>query len=167
MISSNQRVSMSVCAYRRDTGAAANHRMPFNIPRTITPHTNVYASLNEITPIVPGLHLSSLMAARNIQLLKDRQITHILTILDFPVDFEGWSGKRLVIKLSDTLKTDLLSRFDECVDFIEHAIREGGNVLVHCMQGLSRSVSVVAAYLIRCVGMSAREALGVVEQKRG
>ncbi|KAG8745767.1 hypothetical protein FRC10_007028 [Ceratobasidium sp. 414] len=141
--------------------------MPFNLPRIITPQTNVYAYINEITPIIPGLYHSSLTAARDADSLNTLRITHILTILDFPVDFQGWSGNRLVIKLSDGLESDLLAKFDECVEFIERGIRGGGNVLVHCMQGLSRSVTIVAAYLIARCGTRAEEALKLLKEKRG
>ncbi|KAG9103337.1 hypothetical protein FRC07_010014, partial [Ceratobasidium sp. 392] len=141
--------------------------MPFNLPRTITPQTNVYAHMNETTCIVPGLYLSSLTAARNADSLNGLRITHILTILDFPVEFQGWSGSRLVIKLSDGLESNLLVRFDESVEFIERGIRGGGNVLVHCMQGLSRSVTVAAAYLIARCGLGAKEALELLEKKKG
>lgn len=136
-------------------------------PRAITPQTNVYAYISEITPIRPGLYLSSLMAARNPNSLADLRITHILTILDFPVSFSPWNGRRLVLRLTDGTDSDLLSRLDECVDFIESGIKGGGRVLVHCMQGLSRSVCVVVAFLVRVEGMGAQEGLKFVEEKRG
>ncbi|QRV72636.1 Dual specificity phosphatase, catalytic domain [Ceratobasidium sp. AG-Ba] len=141
--------------------------MPLKVLRPITPQTNTYAYMYEITSIVPGLYLSSLSAASNAEALGALQMTHILTILDFPVEFQGWSGKRLVIKLADAVDSDLLVKFDECVQFIERAIQGGGNVLVHCNQGLSRSVTVVAAYLIARHEMRAKEALRVIEKKRG
>ncbi|KAG8762381.1 hypothetical protein FRC12_009062 [Ceratobasidium sp. 428] len=141
--------------------------MPLKLPRIITPQTNVYAYMSEITNIVPGLYLSSLTAARNADSLNELQITHVLTILDFPVDFQGWSGSRLVIKISDGFESNLLVRFDECVEFIERGIRGGGNVLVHCMQGLSRSVTIVAAYLVAHCEMGTEEALKFLKEKRG
>lgn len=136
-------------------------------PRVITPQTNVYANISEITCILPGLYLSSLMAARNSTTLADLQITHIVTILDFPVSFSPWRGDRLVLNLADGTESDLLSRLDECVDFIQGGVKDGGKVLVHCMQGLSRSVCVVVGFLVRVEGMSAEEGLRIVAQKRG
>ena len=41
-----------------------------------------------------------------------------------------------------------------------------GCVLVHCGAGLSRSVSVVAAYLCRYAGMSLSEAVNFIKQRR-
>ena len=136
-------------------------------PRVITPQTNVYAHISEITPILPGLYLSSLMAARNPTTLADLGITHILAILDFSVSFAPWTGRRLVLNLSDGTESDLLSRLDECVDFIQGGIKDGGKVLVHCMQGLSRSVCVVVGFLVRVEGVGAEEGLKIVQEKRG
>ena len=41
-----------------------------------------------------------------------------------------------------------------------------GCVLVHCGAGLSRSVSVVAAYLCRYAGMRLDEAIGFIKERR-
>ncbi|KAF8605259.1 phosphatases II [Ceratobasidium sp. AG-I] len=136
-------------------------------PRAITPQTNVYGYISEITPILPGLYLSSLVAARNPATLADLGITHIVTILDFPVSFSPWTGHRLVLNLSDGTDSDLLSRLDECVDFTQGGIEGGGKVLVHCMQGLSRSVCVVVGFMIRVEGVSADAGLKTVKEKRG
>ena len=44
--------------------------------------------------------------------------------------------------------------------------QEGRNVLVHCRLGVNRSVTVVAAYLIRCRGVTAEAALEFLKQRR-
>ena len=51
-----------------------------------------------------------------------------------------------------------------CVFIAEHITR--GCVLVHCGAGLSRSVSVVAAYLCRYAGMNLSEAVNFIKDKR-
>lgn len=51
-----------------------------------------------------------------------------------------------------------------CAFIAEHITK--GCVLVHCGAGLSRSVSVVAAYLCRYAGMSLSEAVNYIKDKR-
>ncbi|CAE7753795.1 DSPTP1 [Symbiodinium sp. CCMP2592] len=50
-------------------------------------------------------------------------------------------------------------------DFIERGLAEG-KVLVHCRLGVNRSVTVVAAFLVRCRGFTPEEALGLLVEKR-
>lgn len=52
------------------------------------------------------------------------------------------------IPVFDTSETDLTCYFTSAVDFIHRARGDGLNVLVHCEQGISRSVSCVLAYLV-------------------
>jgi len=66
----------------------------------------------------------------------------------------------------DSPDTDLLMHFDECFSFIDEAISSGGNVLVHCFAGRSRSVTIVVAYLMKKHRMSLESALSLVRSKR-
>lgn len=59
----------------------------------------------------------------------------------------------------------LETHLDGAVAFIAEHITNGC-VLVHCGAGLSRSVSVVAAYLCRYAGMSLSEAVNFIKEKR-
>ncbi|CAE6420880.1 unnamed protein product [Rhizoctonia solani] len=136
-------------------------------PRRMTPQTNTYATFSEVTPILPNVYLSSLSALQTCLAQSLLPVTHILSILDVPVDFPEFTGSRLVIALSDQAESDLLSRMDECVEYVQRARRDGGTVVVHCMMGLSRSVCIVAACVVLDLGVGVNKALRVVKKKRG
>ena len=50
--------------------------------------------------------------------------------------------EQMSIAVDDTDQEDLLSRFQEAIDYINKARDSGGSILVHCMQGVSRSATV-------------------------
>mmetsp|Transcript_21970 Transcript_21970/g.18844 ORF Transcript_21970/g.18844 Transcript_21970/m.18844 type:complete len:108 (+) Transcript_21970:131-454(+) len=54
----------------------------------------------------------------------------------------------LNIEAEDEEDYDLSKHFDECFEYIDKK-REECNVLVHCFAGVSRSASVVIAYLMK------------------
>lgn len=56
--------------------------------------------------------------------------------------------------------------FKRCFEFINFAISSGGKVLVHCYAGISRSATVVIAYLMSTQDKSFREAYDFVKSKR-
>lgn len=51
-------------------------------------------------------------------------------------------------------KGSLLYHIDAGLKFICSARKEGGKILVHCMEGKSRSTSIVIAYLMNSQGLS-------------
>ena len=55
---------------------------------------------------------------------------------------------------------------EEAVAFIEESLQSGKKVLVHCIEGKSRSGSLIIAYLIKKYGWSFEEALRYVNQRR-
>lgn len=56
--------------------------------------------------------------------------------------------------------------FDEAVEFIDAIVSEGDRILVHCHAGRSRSVSIVARYLMLKQGMTRDVALNLIKTKR-
>ena len=73
----------------------------------------------------------------------------------------------LHLRLSDS-KTQILSKaIKESNSFIKRAYKEEkGKILIHCHQGVSRSVSLVIAYLIAEEHLSYEEALSKVKEQR-
>lgn len=99
-------------------------------------------------------------------MLKSLNITHILTVCDclspkFPDQFTY----KVVLVMDDPAER-LCKHFKECVEFVHEAIASGGTVLVHCFAGVSRSATIVIAYLMRFHAMSLQKAMMHVRSKR-
>lgn len=71
------------------------------------------------------------------------------------------SIKCLSIQAIDAEGYDILSHYDQIHDFLEGCRKEELRVLVHCAQGVNRSVALVVAYLMR---ITRKDAYEVVEQ---
>ncbi|KAL5782521.1 hypothetical protein ACOSP7_007550 [Xanthoceras sorbifolium] len=116
--------------------------------------------------IEQGLFLGSVGAASNKVGLKGLNVTHVLTVTNslspaHPNDFVY-----KVVAVADREDTNLSQYFDECINFIDEAKRQGGGVLVHCFVGRSRSVTIILAYLMKKRGMSFSQALEHVKSRR-
>ena len=72
----------------------------------------------------------------------------------------------LCIPAADSLNFPLFIFFDFISAFINDARLTNSNVLVHCYAGISRSASIVIAYLISYLSMSLIDALTLVKQAR-
>ncbi|XP_076335201.1 dual specificity protein phosphatase 22-like isoform X2 [Tachypleus tridentatus] len=72
----------------------------------------------------------------------------------------------LCIQASDTPYQNLIQFFSRCNDFIHKARTNGGNVLVHCLAGVSRSVTIAVAYVMSVTSLSYRDALKVIRGAR-
>ncbi|XP_021291262.1 dual specificity protein phosphatase 1B-like [Herrania umbratica] len=116
--------------------------------------------------IEEGLFLGSLGDASNKSALKSSNVTHILTVANLSVPSYPNDFVYKIIEVMDREDTNLMQHFDECFSFIDEAKRLGGAVLVHCFMGISRSVTVVVAYLMKKRGMSFSQALEHVKRRR-
>ena len=76
------------------------------------------------------------------------------------------------IQATDIAGFKIMPYFDESCDFIAQAIgskeseKKDGKILVHCREGVSRSATLVLAYLIKYQDMSLKDALTHVRSKR-
>lgn len=136
-------------------------------------------TLEPLCPVrFPWLFWADRKAARNEQLLRRRKIAYIINCTPprgeggVPNFHERLSvGSRtafryLRIPVYDTQTETLQAHFHRVWEFMEACrTREDGNLLIHCNQGVSRSVAFVCSYLIKFEGMSCDEALSFVRQR--
>lgn len=71
-----------------------------------------------------------------------------------------------MIMASDSPDQNLTQYFPICNDFIHSARLQEKNVLIHCLAGMSRSVTVCVAYIMTATNLSWQEALKVVRSGR-
>ncbi|KAJ7623519.1 protein-tyrosine phosphatase-like protein [Roridomyces roridus] len=120
--------------------------------------------------IVPRVYLSDYFTATDERELGRLGITHIVTVLDRQPAIPDCIPQehRLLVSLADRSDADIISHLDQTTEFITAALAENeeNNVLVHCFQGISRSATVVAAYLVSTSTMTASESIAYLQAKR-
>ena len=117
----------------------------------------------EIDMIEDNLYLGNEDAAMNKDLLKSKEITHVLAVgtyleMRFPDDFVYEN-----ILVEDSPFQDIQQFFKRAFKFIKNA----KVVFVHCAAGVSRSATIVIAYIMFSKKMSFEEAHNYVKEKRG
>lgn len=99
-----------------------------------------------MSQLTDGLFVGSLDDAFDSRILS--QVTHILNVAaEIDIRHRLYHTYHRVHINDDDKSDDVRLVLDECVDYIQHAIDDGGKVLVHCLEGVSRSVCVCIAYL--------------------
>ena len=115
--------------------------------------------------IIDGIYIGSVHCAFNKDSLAKYGITHILNISGVPATYPK-NFTYLQVTMRDKEYANLLSAIPAANIFIESCIDSGGNVLVHCKGGRSRSAAFVCAFLMSTMGLSFEEAFQIVKCKR-
>ncbi|XP_004931548.1 dual specificity protein phosphatase 22 isoform X1 [Bombyx mori] len=120
---------------------------------------------NGMNKVLPGLYVGNYRDSKDTVQLEKYKITHILSIHDAARRLHS-DKHYLCIMASDSPDQNLTQYFSLCNDFIHAARLREGNVLIHCLAGMSRSVTVAVAYIMSVTPLTWREALKVVRAGR-
>jgi len=129
---------------------------------------STHSSSNAVSLILPSLYLGPCSAASNQAFLVAHSITHVLSVGSTPTrKVEGVIYHRL--PLTDSPASSISKVSDEASKIIDSVIKSKGgkgSILVHCSAGISRSPTLVVAYLMKARSMSLRSALKQVLRAR-
>ncbi|XP_063235066.1 dual specificity protein phosphatase MPK-4, partial [Bacillus rossius redtenbacheri] len=118
--------------------------------------------------IEEGLWLGNLTAATNVEVLQSHRIDHIVTVdsCPLPKKITMLPGvNTMYIQVTDLPREDLLTYFEETFEFIKEG-QAKGVVLVHCYFGVSRSATIVIAYVMKKYQLSFADAFERVKAQR-
>ena len=114
--------------------------------------------------IVDHLYLSNVKTSKCHKFFKNQQISHVLIAAkNLKRHFEDINYKKLL--LHDNPKQDIAKHFVESIEFIHEAISSQKNILVHCLGGKSRSVTLVVAYVMLIKRLSFKKAFEYVKSQ--
>lgn len=121
-----------------------------------------------ISEVLPCLYLCGACAIVRPETIENLEIKFVVNatveLPDTPLPDKAPEYLRVPIK--DTRESNLLDYFDQVADRIEETRQNDGRSLVHCVAGVSRSVSLVLAYLIKYSDMSLKSAFEYVRSVR-
>ncbi|KAM9728460.1 dual specificity protein phosphatase 10 isoform 1-T2 [Menidia menidia] len=152
-----------------------NNRMRLSLPLS----SSLPASLSDetvmtpdaenavISPILPFLFLGNERDAQDLDLLLRLNIGYVVNVTTHLPLYHVSSGLRYKrLPATDNSKQNLRQYFEEVFEFIEEAYQSGQGVLVHCQAGVSRSATIVIAYLMKHTLMTMTDAYKYVRSRR-
>lgn len=117
-----------------------------------SPEEELSPSQRDATPyqILPHLYLGCRKVAACLPSLKASGITNVLNVTSsIPNNFVAAGLNYKQIAVEDSHDVNMIQHLPEAFGFIERARLSGERVLVHCHAGMSRSVTVILAYLMK------------------
>ncbi|XP_068579617.1 dual specificity protein phosphatase 13B-like [Cebidichthys violaceus] len=134
-----------------------------------------------VNQVWPNLYIGNEVAARDKGALHSLGITHIINAAHRPPNpgsythFYVNTGPRFYrdmtvdyygVEADDAIGFILSPFFYPTARYIEAALAMGGRVFVHCLMGVSRSATLVLAFLMIVEGLSLQEAVAAVRPHR-
>ena len=114
--------------------------------------------------ILPGLSLGSQEAVKD----RTQHWTHIITLRENGV--KVWvhrPTKHYRIKINDDDTENIQSEFNGACKWIHTAIKHScSRILIHCHAGVSRSPTIICAYLMKYYKVSVKDALEFINRRR-
>lgn len=116
--------------------------------------------------IIPRLFISDLASAEDPRILRRYRITHVMTAMR-GVAVVPEHLQRYYVPLDDHPFAEIASFLPQTSEWIHRALSNpSACVLIHCAEGISRSVSVVCAYLMFVKGWTSTRAIQEVQARR-
>ena len=120
----------------------------------------------KISEIIYGLYLGGEEIAMNKELLNEKNVTTILNVTSNIPFYHEPEFTYHRIPIIDGPSIDIKKYFDETFKIIDETIKNNKNIFVHCHAGISRSATIVIAYIMKKNNIKMNEAYKIVYTKR-
>ena len=122
---------------------------------------------SHITEIINNIFIGSYLNAKNWNELEQNNIKYILNCATECKNIFEDKIKYLKLDIKDQNDFPIQDFFDKGIQFIQESVNNNdGNILIHCMEGKSRSTTLLMAYLIKYKNENTNSAYKIVKSKR-
>ena len=122
---------------------------------------------NHITEIINRIFIGSYQNAKNYEELEKNSIKYILNCASECKNLFEDKIKYLKLDIKDQNDFPIQDYFEKGIQFIIDSLNNNdGNILIHCMEGKSRSTTLLMAYLIKCQNENTNSAYKILKSKR-
>jgi len=127
-----------------------------------------YIVHNEFNPtlIIDNIYVGNVYDAHNIEELKKHNITNVISAVTGFDNIYDSSINHLSLNLIDDTQQNIIHYFDIALYFIQNAVTKKQPILIHCICGISRSVTLIIVYLINKYNYNVINALQFIQKKR-
>ena len=126
----------------------------------------IYSSENSISKIDTNIYVGDIYTAIDKDYLKKHKFKHIISTIE---GFDGYYKDEinyLVLDLIDNDSQYIIDKFEYTNKFIQNSINRNEKILIHCICGVSRSVTILAAYYIYADNLTPEQAINKIQKQR-
>jgi hypothetical protein len=131
-------------------------------------HLNLFnANLQYESPnyIIDNIYLGSQKSGVDRKKLFELNVKYVLIVgKGMNANFDEVIYK--IIEIDDSLEQNLSDYIKEALEFISESQKTNSNILIHCVSGISRSASIVIAYIMDKEKINYDQAFSYVKTKR-
>ena len=116
--------------------------------------------------IINNIYIGDVYDAYDIESFKNQNIHNVLSAVTGFENIYDSNINHLCLQLIDNQEQNIIRYFEISNMFIDKIIEKNESLLIHCIAGRSRSVTLLIAYLIYKYKYTVDEAISLVKKKR-
>lgn len=130
---------------------------------------------NHYDEVYPGIFMGDYTLVQDKRALRELGISHIVNCSQGTGSGETNTDARFYrdvgikyhgMKALDLPTYNMMPHFKAASDFIEKALKKDGRIFIHCYKGVSRSATIVIAYLMMKCNTDLEDAVKMIRAKR-
>ena len=142
------------------------HRSPRRLHRSEGLVNRMKSFLENPSRIVDELYIGNAANAADSGFFRKNNIKNVLNVTKYTKNHFPRRVNYMRIPISDARGIEFGKQIRKGVRFIETSLARGEPILVHCVMGCSRSVTVVVGYIMKRYNMTRDEAYDLVKARR-